>query len=95
MRETSVSAVAALVVATGPLFAKAERDEETVVGVQAVLGIEALAHNENYCRKNHRHSDTAETADFERGLRPGVRCWARQAFQSSVLPAGVYGGKTK
>ena len=77
MRKTSVSEVAALVVATGPLLAKAEKDEETVVGVQAVLGFEALTQNENYYRKNHRHSDTAETADFERGLRPGLRCWAR------------------
>ncbi len=70
MRKTSVTATAALVVATGPLLAKAEEDEETVVGVQAVPGIEALAHNEIYYRKNHRPSDTVGTAGFEPGLRP-------------------------
>jgi hypothetical protein len=84
MKTKSMAAVAAFVIAAGSLPAQAKVDEETVAGVLAVLGIAALAHNENHYREDYRPTNTDETADFERGYRDGLHDADYDSARSSV-----------
>ena len=72
MKLTHFVAMTALAMTTSALPAQAKMDDETVAGVLAILGIAALAHNENHYREGYKPSGAKETADFERGYRDGL-----------------------
>lgn len=84
MRLTSLTAITALVIASATAPAQAKMDKEAVAGVLAVLGIAALAHNENHYRDGYQPSDTQESADFERGYRDGLHDADYDSARSSV-----------
>jgi hypothetical protein len=84
MRTASIAALTAIVISAGSAPVQAEIDEETVAGVLAVLGIAALAHNQNHYREGYTPSGAAETADFERGYRDGLHDADYDSRRSSV-----------
>ncbi len=46
-------------------------DEEKALGAIALLGLAALAHNENHYHEGYQPADSDATARFERGYRDG------------------------
>jgi hypothetical protein len=84
MRITSIAAMTAIVIAAGSVPVQAKMSEETAAGVLALLGIAALAHNENHYRDGYKPADTQEGADFERGYRDGLHDADYDSRRSSV-----------
>jgi hypothetical protein len=88
-----VSATTALAlvlqVSAGPVFAMGDK-EKAALGAMAILGIAALAHNQNHYREGYEPAGADETAEFERGYRDGLHNEPFDAYRSSTAFAQGY-----
>ena len=67
-----VSAAAlALQICAGPSFALSD-EEKTALAAAAILGVAALAHNQNHYHEGYAPKGAEQKAAFERGYRDGV-----------------------
>lgn len=64
--------------------------DKAALAAAAILGIAALAHNQNHYRDGYQPKDPAETADFERGYRDGLHNEPFDPYNSSTAFAQGY-----
>jgi hypothetical protein len=85
----AVSAALLLQIAATPVHANDDA-ARVVVGAAALLGIAALAHNNNHYRDGYKPADDTETAHFERGYRDGLHNEPYDSWRSSTAYAHGY-----
>lgn len=79
----------AVQVSSGPALALDDK-EKVALGALAILGVAALAHNQNHYRDGYKPADADETAEFERGYRDGLHNEPFDPYRSSTAFAQGY-----
>jgi hypothetical protein len=63
---------------------------KVALGALAILGVAALAHNQNHYREGYQPNGANETAEFERGYRDGLHNEPFDPYRSSTAFAQGY-----
>lgn len=96
LKSTKLTATAlALIGIMGATQAFAKPSKEDIEGALLLLGVAALAHNENHYQAGREPSGAQDTADFERGYRDGLHNYDYNAGSSAYAYGDGYSAGMK